>query len=486
MTISLRDVTATQQALTVEEATGLTLAALDRVSTAPTGQGLPALDDILLDARGRLSFRAPGAEAADRELVTQLGLLLQRLLQLEIPGAASPGVPGALLVLIARATGTLDLPRPSPGELRESLRRFGSPDPTRLAGIHRRHAAGARTTPADAPLRRRAAAAASLVLSVLALIWTMNPATRDSREEPGVRITHETITAAPPTRVPSGARPAARAISGTPVMAGPLLSARAVGTDLFSPSFSGDGGQLLFHAGRTGSPLLRASFSDGRPAITTLLHDGAANYHVTQSPDGRWLAFDSDRDGTRGVYVAASDFTDALAARRISGPGYAAIPRWSPDGRRLAFVKAEPRRPRVWNVWVADLEQDTQTRVSDHRVGQAWGASWFASGDRLAYSVEDRLVIVDLDRGTRHVVPSPRRGHLVRTPAVSPDGRWIVFQVHRDGVWLFDTSSGRPQRVLGDRTAEEFTWAPDGSRVIYHTRRPDGWSLWQFTLAAGA
>jgi len=127
------------------------------------------------------------------------------------------------------------------------------------------------------------------------------------------------------------------------------------------------------------------------------------------------------------------------------------------------------------------------TRVSRHTVGQAWGASWFPDGNRIAYSVEDRLVIADLRSGARRVARSPLHGHLVRTPAVSPDGRSIVFQVYHDGVWLLDVTSGAMHRVLADRAAEEFAWTPDGTAVVYHTRQHGSWSLWQLPVSrAGA
>jgi len=217
--------------------------------------------------------------------------------------------------------------------------------------------------------------------------------------------------------------------------------------------------------------------------VTTVLQDGATNYHAARSPDGKWLAYDSDRDQTRAVYVAPVGGHDAI---KVSGEGYAAIPRWSPDGSKLAFINAEPRRPRVWNVWVANPDGTGLTRVSDHAVGEAWGPSWFPGGTRLAYSVEDRLVIADLTLGTTRVIRSPRPGHLVRTPAVSPDGKWIVFQVHRDGALMLQVGTGRMHRVLGDTTAEEFAWSPDGSRVVYHTHRDGGWSLWQLAFGRSA
>jgi Tol biopolymer transport system component len=264
----------------------------------------------------------------------------------------------------------------------------------------------------------------------------------------------------------------------------PVVTAASVGVDVFSPSY-GDDRALLFHAGRIHSALMRLSFDRaGDPRVSTVVQDGAANFHPALSPDARWLAYDSDRDGIRGVYVAHPDGTDP---RRVNGADYAAVPRWSPDGRKLAFIRAEPRRPRVWNVWVLDLTSRSMTRVSRHTVGQAWGASWFPDGNRIAYSVEDRLVIADLRSGSMRVARSPLRGHLVRTPAVSPDGRSIVFQVYHDGVWLLDVTSGAMHRVLADRAAEEFAWTPDGTAVVYHTRQHGSWSLWQLPVSrAGA
>jgi Tol biopolymer transport system component len=259
----------------------------------------------------------------------------------------------------------------------------------------------------------------------------------------------------------------------------PLLSSVVLGADVFSPSFAPHG-ELLFHSGRKHSALMRATFDwAGTPAVATLLRDGATNYHATLSPDGMWLSYDSDRDGTRGVYVARSD---ASEPRKISGDGYAAVPRWSPDGRHLAFLKAEDRRPRVWNVWVADLTTGSTSRVSGHDVGQTWGASWFPDGQRFAYSVEDKLVLAHVNNASFRVIPSPRRGHLIRTPAVSPDGNYVVFQVHRDGGWLLDVARGTVRRVLTDVTAEEFAWSPDGHRVVFHTRRNGAWSVWQLEL----
>jgi Tol biopolymer transport system component len=86
--------------------------------------------------------------------------------------------------------------------------------------------------------------------------------------------------------------------------------------------------------------------------------------------------------------------------------------------------------------------------------------------------------VLDITTRAARAFRSPRQGHLVRTPAVSPDGTLVLFQVYKDGVWLLDLSSGSMRRVLDDPSAEEFAWSPDGARVAYHSHRDGSWRIW--------
>jgi TolB protein len=209
--------------------------------------------------------------------------------------------------------------------------------------------------------------------------------------------------------------------------------------------------------------------------ITRIVDDNAQNFHARPSPDGSRIAFDSDREGMRAVFVADAD---GEHVRRMSGEGFAALPSWSPSGRQLAFVKAEADKPRVWNLWTADLGNGELRRITSYEAGQPWGGSWFPDGHRLAYGHESQLVLIDVETGARQTFAVPVAGRLVRSPAVSPDGRRIIFQVPRDGVWLFDVKSRSMRRVLDDPTAEEYSWSPDGRRVAFHSRRTGGWGVW--------
>jgi hypothetical protein len=499
--------------------------------TSPLGP--PSLDNVRLTPDGSVVCRA----CARTPAVSEIAVLLEAML----PRRRTPAAPGALRYTIARALLEVDAPPfDSLAELSAALTRLEQGERSGvLRDLSARAAAmPSKVVAFDGERRRRAISATELRRqlrqadeALYRQMVVMKPAPEELpvpvspdsvvlRNEPanvvqaaqrtnaarwmiggavaasiafgagyGLVKQRQTVTPVPRTVsvLPS---PAVDPLSTrSPVTAPDTPAARAHDAFIvravsrstgptFSPSFASNGAALFFHTGKSSdarSALAAADLKSGDVRVMTILDDGARNFHAQPSPDGTRVAFDSDRDGERGVYIANRDGT---GERRISGPGFAAVPTWSPDGTRLAFIRGEAHRPHVWNLWLLDIDTTATRRLTSFRFGQTWSASWFSDGRRICYTHEDRLIVRDLNSGSTREYASPVLHRLVRTPAVSPDGRHVMFQVARSGAWLLDLDTASMRCVLTDPTAEEFAWSPDGRRVAFHSRRDGQWGIW--------
>ena len=347
---------------------------------------------------------------------------------------------------------------------------------------------------ADGITNRRAATKPSGSARVSPGLSAAAPAANDSANPAEVELRDEIVRV---PRTPAVSREivpppaAARADAQADAPSGPvehlgervraIQAVRATNANAFSPAFASDGTAIFFHTGRerdarSAIEVATAGSQTGADlGIMTIVDDGSHNYHAQPSPDGRFVAFDSDRDGERGIYVANRDGSQV---RRVSGAGYAAVPTWSRNNEWLAYIRAEADKPSVWNLWLQPAAGGGARRVTNYRYGQTWAASWFPDDRRIAYSHEDTLMVMDLQTGEATRYRTPVKGQLVRTPAVSPDGTKIIFQVFGHGAWLLDLADGSMQRVLTDPTAEEFAWSPDGRRVAFHSRRDGQWGIY--------
>jgi len=475
--------------------------------------GIPMVENVQISSDGL-------ASCIGREGVPSVARVAELLWTLLPPG--TPSVPAPLRYAIARGLQTVEAPPfASPGDFSSALARFekgASRDV--LRGVLQRGARASRPveapaavapsppaasaaplfasvgaeragSPEHASRRWLLAGAAALVASfAVGFVVTDRMTDRETVATPiaakprgeivGVPSEPATaqerlLTAAPQTNAP--ARPFERAIE--PVRA--IQAIRASNANAFSPAFASDGTAIFFHTGterdaRSAIDVAAArTQAGGDLGIMTIVDDGSHNYHAQPSPDGRFVAFDSDRGGERGIYVANRDGSHV---RRLSGPGYAAVPTWSRTSEWLTYIRAEAHDPSVWNLWAQPAAGGSARRLTNYRYGQTWAASWFPDDRRIAYSHEDALMVMDLQTGETTRYRTPVNGRLVRTPAVSPDGTTIIFQVFRDGAWLLDLSDGSMRRVLTDPTAEEFAWAPDGQRVAFHSRRDGQWGIY--------
>ncbi len=187
--------------------------------------------------------------------------------------------------------------------------------------------------------------------------------------------------------------------------------------------------------------------------------EGPADFSPRWSPDGRYLAFLSASDGTPALRLAP---LEGGAAEKIDAPGAVSWIEWSPSGDRLALVIEAPGRtentPEARNapVVVRGLSQKLD------------GAGW-RSGRRHVH-------IYDLERATLRQLTAGDYDHA--SPAWSPDGEWIVFISDRgaardnrlglEDLWSIPANGGRLRRLTrGVGNADLPMFSPDGTKVAF-------------------
>jgi dipeptidyl aminopeptidase/acylaminoacyl peptidase len=140
---------------------------------------------------------------------------------------------------------------------------------------------------------------------------------------------------------------------------------------------------------------------------------GDAGGNAQPSPDGKWIAFLSDRDGWDHLYVMAapgassvvSGRTNAAPIQITKGRFETWRPTWSPDSTRIAFDANEPDRYGDRHLYVAAIDGDpahaTVTAITSGR-GTDIAPAWSPDGKRLVFQHTDSqnsadVYVVDAD-----------------------------------------------------------------------------------------
>lgn len=190
------------------------------------------------------------------------------------------------------------------------------------------------------------------------------------------------------------------------------------------------------------------------------------------SPDGRWIAYLSDRTGEYELTVRQSDgrpFTgaDEHGERTLTslGPGWKSHLQWSPDSARLSFASNDG------GLFLVELETAEVQRVTTHPSGSPLSCDWSAGSDWLTWShrhSESRLSAIylfDVAERRAHEVTSGMFDD--RDPCFDRDGEWLYFQSSRtfdpshadlDTTWIYDQTSNLMAVPLRART--RLPWGP--------------------------
>lgn len=257
--------------------------------------------------------------------------------------------------------------------------------------------------------------------------------------------------------------------------------------------------------------------------------------HPRWSPDGRWIAFTSDRDKTSQIYVIPSDGGEARKVTDLAAGSSDA--EWSRDGKKLIFTSEVYRGCTTEEENKKRLEEEEKSKVSarvyselPYRVFDHWRgdkrshlftiaatggkAIDLTPGDfdvppidlggtkdyefspdskevcyvsntesNLAWSTNNDLFIVPSSGGTAKRITENNACDC--NPRYSPDGRYIAYtamerpgyEADRRCVILWERSTGKRTNLTGelDRSVEDLQWSPD-SRTIFFCAGDEGFN----------
>jgi serine/threonine protein kinase len=187
-----------------------------------------------------------------------------------------------------------------------------------------------------------------------------------------------------------------------------------------------------------------------RGTLTRLTFEGNINQTPAWTPDGKRVAFQSNKEGPINLFWLLADGSGGL--ERLATSEYLQAPNsWSPDGQLLAFTEFNPTTG--WDIWVLRMGDTSQGSVQVPSAGSGQAPS--ASSGQV-----------------RKAQPFLRTPFTEGAPRFSPDGRWLAYVSNESGrneiyVQAYPGPSGKWQ-ISTDGAAEP-VWNRNGRELFYRS-----------------
>jgi len=275
------------------------------------------------------------------------------------------------------------------------------------------------------------------------------------------------------------------------------------------PRISPDGKQVVFtrtttalDSGRRNADVWSVPADASAPSKELIGGDKTEN-SPRFTPDGRHIAFISNRDGAAQVYLADAGGGGVKQVTKVSG-GVQPPLVMSPDGKRVAFVS---------DVYPQCKDEECNRRTREAlekdpvKVRLLTGLP-FRHWDEWRTNIRHHVFVADLDTGeARDVTPgdydSPPHFYEDGGIVFAPDSRTIAFVSNRDGrdremmstnrdVWLVPVMGGEPKKITANPAADnQPVFSPDGTLLAVSAQRragfeSDRWYIDLYNLATGS
>ena len=208
------------------------------------------------------------------------------------------------------------------------------------------------------------------------------------------------------------------------------------------------------------SPTGKRALLEARGDVFTVPAENGEILNITQtpgireidpvwSPDGKWIAYLSDRTGEYEIFMKASDGSGEEKQITNDGTIWRFAPVWSPDSKKLAFSDKNQK------LWYADVNSSSATEVDHSRFNDITDYQWSPDSKWLTYTKgsESRMSsiwVYSLDQKKTMQLTSDLTDEF--NPVFSKDGEYLYFFSNRDfnlkfSNWEFNYVYTNPTRV---------------------------------------
>ena len=253
-----------------------------------------------------------------------------------------------------------------------------------------------------------------------------------------------------------------------------------------------DGPAHVIHGWPTSDIYVMAADGKNQRRLT---NNPASDHSPSWSPDGKRIAFISDRDGhvpegrawfTFEIYVMDADGNNQL--NLTNNPHGDRSPSWSPDGKRIVF-ESDRNNDRGHNIeiYVMDADGSNLQRITNNLTEDRYPA-WSPDGERIAFSarreghvvhnldITYEIYVMDADGKNQQRLTENRNNDW--HPEWSPDGKRIAFAADRKGdsekvdIYVMDADGGNQQKLTNNRVWDSSpSWSPDSQRIVFNSNR---------------